>query len=87
VRNGSSQQGEREGDGRIVTVEQAKRDDPLVTACDVPFVPWPRHGWNEIAIEDGGAPIGARKLRALHAAAGRLINRSPPKAASTQPAG
>src|SRR6266487_3885783 len=28
---------------------------------------------------------GARKLRALHAAAGRLLYQAPPKAASTQP--
>src|SRR6266536_1830425 len=44
-------------------------------------------GCNWIAIEDGGAPIGAQKLRALHAAAGRLIHQSPPKAAPAQPSG
>src|SRR6266511_3174302 len=49
-------------------------DDPMVTARDVPFVPWPRY-WNGSPQNDGGTE-GARKLRALHAAAGRQFLRA-----------
>jgi hypothetical protein len=65
---------------RNVTAERADCDVPPVTACDEPFAP--SHGMVEM-----GSPskMAARrrcaKLRALHAAPGRLIDQVPPQAA------
>jgi len=75
------------GDGRIVTAEQAECDVSLVTAC-VTFrlcltmarLEWDRHRrWRRA--------VGARKLRALHAAAGRLNGSIAAVGGSLQPAG